>query len=346
MQNLTLNKEYFLNILENVIKIDSPTGYTNNVISYLEKVVDELGFNHYRNQKGNLIVEVDNPANYTVGLGAHVDTLGAMVRSINGNGTLKFTVLGGPILATYDGEYCKVHTRSGSTYSGTFLSNSPAVHVYPDARTSQRTDEAMHIRLDELVSSKSDTLKLGIETGDYIAVDPKFEVTNNGFIKSRFLDDKLSVAILFSVLKAISDGSLKLNCKLKFVISTYEEVGHGSSNIPQMDEFLAVDMGCIGLDLNCTEQMVSICAKDSSGPYDYDMTTKLINLAKENKLNYAVDVYPFYSSDVSAALRGGANIKGALIGSGVSASHGMERSHMDGVTNTFNLIVRYLESFK
>ena len=345
-KNLMLNKEYFFEILKNIISIDSPTGYTNNVISYLEEKTLELGFKHYKNKKGNLIIEIDNNSNYTIGLGAHVDTLGAMVRSINANGTLKFAVLGGPILATYDGEYCKVHTRSGKCYSGTFLSNSPAVHVYPDSRTSQRSEDTMHVRLDEVVYSKDQTKALEIETGDFISVDPKYEVTASGYIKSRFLDDKLSVAILFGVLKALSDKTLNVDCNLKFIISTYEEVGHGSSNIPEMDEFIAVDMGCIGLDLNCNEQMVSICAKDASGPYDYNITTKLINLAKENKLNYAVDIYPFYSSDVSAALRGGANIKGALIGSGVSASHGMERSHIDGVTNTFRLIVEYLKNYK
>lgn len=344
-QNLTPNKDYILDILKKIIEIDSPTGYTNNVISFLENETDNLGFNHYRNQKGNLIIDINNNKDYTIGLGAHVDTLGAMVRSINSNGTLKFSPLGGPILATYDGEYCKVHTRNKKSYSGTFLSNSPAVHVYPDSKTSQRTDETMHIRLDEVVYKKEDTKALGIETGDFICIDPKFKITSSGYIKSRFLDDKLSVAILFGVLKALSTDELKVDCNLKFVISTYEEVGHGSSNIPEMDEFIAVDMGCIGLDLNCTEQMVSICAKDSSGPYDYDITTKLINLAKTNNINYAVDVYPFYSSDVSAALRGGANIKGALIGSGVSASHGMERSHIDGVINTFNLIVNYLQNY-
>ena len=343
--NVMPNKEYILEILENILSIDSPTGFTNNVISYLEKECDKLNVKHSRNQKGNLIIEINNNSNYTIGLGAHVDTLGAMVRSINSNGTLKFTVLGGPILNTYDGEYCNVHTRSGKVYSGTMLSNSPAVHVYPNARTEARTDETMHVRLDEVTYSKNETKALGIETGDFIAVNPKFEYTSSGYIKSRFLDDKLSVAILFGVIKYLNDNNIKLDCNLKFVISTYEEVGHGSSNIPQMDEFIAVDMGCIGLDLNCTEQMVSICAKDSSGPYDYDMTTKLINLSKDNKLNYAVDVYPFYSSDVSAALRGGANIKGALIGSGVSASHGMERSHIDGVINTFKLIILYLTNY-
>ena len=337
-------KEYILDILERIVNIDSPTGYTNNVISFLEKECDKLGFNHQRNQKGNLIISIDNNSSYTLGLGAHVDTLGAMVRSINSNGTLHFTALGGPILATYDGEYCNIITRNNKVYTGTFLSNAPAVHVWSNARSEARNEDTMHVRLDEVCYNKDDVKKLGIETGDFIAVDPKFSVTKSGFVKSRFLDDKLSVAILFGLLKSISDGDIKINYNLKFIISTYEEVGHGSSSIPELDEFVAVDMGCVGLDLNCTEQMVSICVKDSSGPYDYNITTELIELAKANKLNYAVDVYPFYSSDVSAALRGGCDIRGALIGSGVCASHGMERTHIDGITNTYKLLVAFLNN--
>ena len=153
----------------------------------------------------------------------------------------------------------------------------------------------------------------------------------------------MSVAILFGVLKYLSQNQIKPQHNLYFMISTFEEVGHGSSYIDsQVDELIAVDMGCIGEDLACKEYDVSICAKDSSGPYDYDMTSTFIKLAKEHQLQYAVDIYPFYSSDVSAALRGGQNIKGALIGPGVHASHGMERTHIQAVENTYQLILAYI----
>lgn len=329
-------------LLEQIINVDSPTGYCTKVINLLESIVKELGFKYYKNQKGNLIVEIEGKSNYTKGLSAHVDTLGLMVRSINSNGTLKFTTLGGPLLNTYNAEYCKVYTRDNKVYSGTILSTSPAVHVFPDSRSKELKEDTMCVRLDEVVYSASDTKKLGIATGDIIAIDPKFEITESGYIKTRFLDDKASAFLLLELLRYLKENNITPEDNLKLIFTTYEEVGFGASNIPDINELLAVDMGCIGLDLNCTEEQVSICAKDSGGPYDYDMTTKLINLAKENNINYAVDIYPYYSSDATASLKAGNDIKAALIGTGVAASHGMERTHKNGLKNTFQLIKCYL----
>lgn len=329
-------------LLEKIINIDSPTGYCNKVINFLETVVKELGYSYYKNQKGNLIVEVKGSSNYTKGLSAHVDTLGLMVRSINGNGTLKFTTLGGPLLNTYNAEYCKIYTRDNKVYTGTILSTSPAVHVYPDSRSKDLKEDTMCVRLDEVVYSANDTKKLGIETGDIIAIDPKFEITESGYIKTRFLDDKASAFLLLELLRYLKEKNITPNDNLKLIFTTYEEVGFGASNIPDINEMLAVDMGCIGLDLNCTEEQVSICAKDSGGPYDYDMVSNLIKLSKENNIDYAVDIYPFYSSDATASLKAGNDIKAALIGTGVAASHGMERTHKHGLENTFKLIKAYL----
>ena len=330
-------------LLEQIINIDSPTGYCTKVINFLEGIVKELGFSYYKNQKGNLIVEVKGKSNYTKGLSAHVDTLGLMVRSINSNGTLKFTTLGGPLLNTYNAEYCKIYTRNNKVYTGTILSTSPAVHVFPDSRNKELKEDTMCVRLDEVVYSASDTKKLGIETGDIIAIDPKFEITESGFIKTRFLDDKASAFLLLELLRYLKENNITPNDNLKLIFTTYEEVGFGASNIPDINEMLAVDMGCIGLDLNCTEEQVSICAKDSGGPYDYDMVSNLINLSKKHNINYAVDIYPFYSSDATASLKAGNDIKAALIGTGVAASHGMERTHKNGMLNTFDLIKAYLE---
>lgn len=336
--------DYILKILKDIMAIDSPSGYTKDVIAYCEDEAQSLGFQTRRTNKGNLEILVDGQDDYTVGFCAHVDTLGLMVRSINSDGTLAFTNVGGPLVPTLDGEYCKIITRNQKVYTGTILSNSPAVHVFKDAKSLERSCETMHIRIDEIVKSKEDVEELGIQNGDYIAIDTKTTITKSGFIKSRFLDDKMSVAILFGMLKTLSQNQIKPQHNLLLMISTFEEVGHGSSYIPDtISELIAVDMGCIGLDLACSEYDVSICAKDGSGPYDYDITTKFIELAKTNQLQYAVDIYPFYSSDVSAALRGGNNIKGALIGPGVGASHGMERTHIQAVENTLKLILAYIQ---
>lgn len=327
------------------MSIDSPSGYTKEVIAFCKREAEHLGFCTQITKKGNLEINVNGKDDYTIGFCSHVDTLGLMVRSIQNNGTLAFTNIGGPIIPTLDGEYCHIITRNHQRYSGTILSHSPAAHVYDDSKKLERTCETMHIRLDEIVRNKQDVLNLGIQNGDYIAIETKTIITDSGFIKSRFLDDKMSVAILFGMLKTLHDENFIPQHNLLLVISTYEEVGHGCSYVSQdIDELIAVDMGCIGKDLSCSEYDVSICAKDSSGPYDYEMTTHLLNLAKENHLNYAIDIYPYYSSDVSAALRGGNNIKGALIGPGVHASHGMERTHIQAVENTLKLILLYIRN--
>lgn len=332
-----------IDLLEKLTSIPSPSGYTNNLTNYLKDYLTSLGYHPFQNQKGNLFVKVEGKNNYTLALSAHIDTLGLMVRSITSDGKIMFTPIGSPILNTYDGEYCHIHTRDNKVYTGTILSTSPSAHVYPDARTKERTAENMYVRIDEIVHSQNDVLKLGINTGDFISIDPKFSYTN-GFIKTRFLDDLASAFLLLELLKELKENKITPHDNLLFVFTTYEEVGHGCSSIPNVDEILVVDMGCVGLDLNCTEEMVSICAKDGSGPYDYNMTTKLINLAKSHHLKYAVDIYPFYSSDGSAALRGGNDIRCALIGAGIHASHGMERTHISGLENTYQLIKLYIEN--
>jgi putative aminopeptidase FrvX len=200
----------------------------------------------------------------------------------------------------------------------------------------------MYVRLDEMVHSQDDVKALGIEVGNFIFIDPKTTITPSGFIKSRFLDDKINVASIFGLIKRFQDEGVTPDVHVTFLISTYEEVGHGAANIPPLDELIAVDMGCIGDDLSCTEYDVSICAKDSSGPYDYDLTNRLIAIAKDHDIAHAVDIYPYYGSDVSAALQGGNDIKGGLMGPGVHASHGMERTHVNAVEATIDLLYRYL----
>lgn len=337
-----MNKKYFYEVLEKLINIDSPTGFTNNAINFLKEEITNLGYSYTLNMKGNLIVPVnegDNP----IGVCAHVDTLGLMVRSIKNDGKLALTTLGGPLLNTLNGEYCRICTRNGDIYTGTILSTSCSSHVYPDASTKELNIDNLEVRLDLEVKNKDEVKQYGIENGDIVCIDPKFVITDKDFIKSRFLDDKLSAAILLALLEQIKANSWQSNRKIYFIFTVYEEVGHGNSAIcDDIQELLGVDMGCIGLDLSTTEFDVSICAKDSSGPYDYDTTSKLIKIAKENHINHAVDIYPMYGSDVSAALRGGNDIKGSLIGPGVCASHGMERSHYKACEATFTLLSKYL----
>ena len=340
---MQLNRNYILELAKEILLIPSPSGYPIEIIPRIEKEALLYNLETKKTKKGNLIITMPGVTDYTVGLSVHVDTLGAMIRSISTNGEIKFTTIGGPIWPTLDGEYCTIKTRDNKEYTGTFLSTSPAAHVYKDASKKERTPETMYVRLDEVVKTKEDVEKLGIGVGNFIFIDPKTIVTDSGFIKSRFLDDKINVASIFGLIKYFQENNITPKYTIKFIISTYEEVGHGASYIPVLDEMIAVDMGCIGDDLTCTEFDVSICPKDSSGPYDYNLTNKLIETAKKHKINHAVDIYPYYGSDVSAANRGGNDFKGALMGPGVHASHGMERTHIDGIEATISLLINYLK---
>ncbi|MBN1038243.1 aminopeptidase [Clostridium botulinum] len=341
---MNINKEYILKTAKEILEFNSPTGFCFDIMKKIEEIAKGFGYKFETTRKGCGIITVKGQSDEEViGLSAHVDTLGAMVRSITSDGKLKFTLLGGPIVPTLDGEYCIIRNREGKLYSGTFLSTSPAAHVFEDSSSKTREPKNMEIRIDEVVKSKEDVEKLGICAGDFVFIDPKTTITESGFIKSRFIDDKGSVSCLMGLLELFNRENIIPKFTTKIFISVYEEVGHGSSYIPKdITEMIAVDMGCIGDDLNCTEYDVSICAKDSGGPYDYNMTTKLVNLAKENHINYAVDIYPMYGSDVGAALRGGNDIRGALIGPGVHASHGMERTHYNAFENTIKLLHLYL----
>ena len=326
--------------LYTLTSIPSPSSFTTKVTDYLLSELSSLGYSPERSNKGNVFVTLGGSGSPLV-LAAHVDTLGAMVRSIKENGRLRPTTIGGHQWSTADGENCTIHTRDGRVYTGVVLNKEPSSHV-ADQKT-ELIEENMEILLDENVASDQDTLALGIQTGDIIAMDPRTVVTESGYIKSRFLDDKLSAAILLGLARAVREDAWKLNRKVSLLFTVYEEVGHGGSVVPDdTKEMISVDMGCVGSDLGCTERMVSICAKDSGGPYNYDLITALSNLAKEKKLDYAIDVYPHYGSDVETTLRAGYDIRHGLIGPGVYASHNYERSHMDGVHNTFELLKAYI----
>lgn len=323
---------------------DSPTGYSMNVNKLIIDILADMGYQANITNKGNvrLFIEGNNHSK-KVATSAHTDTLGLMVRSINGNGTLNVTNIGGPILPTLDGEYCKVVTRDGKRYSGTILCNSASVHVYEDAKTKPRNLDTLTVRIDEIVNSKQDVINLGINNGDYVLIDPKTVITESGFLKSRFIDDKGSVCVILSVLKELKNKGLKPTYDTYVYFVNQEEVGHGAATVDSdIDEFVTVDMGCIGKDLAGNEFEVSICAKDSGGPYSYELTNKLVKLAKDNNVKYVIDIFPYYGSDIGAAWHSGVDCAGALIGPGVHASHGMERTHMDALKNTKELLYLYL----
>ena len=323
-----------------------PTGSTEAISNYIISQFKELKVNYSLTNKGAILVKF-NGQNSSYGriFSGHVDTLGAMVKEIKSNGTLGITPVGGFMMSSIDGENCSVETIEGNVYSGTIQNIKPSVHISGDeARDLKKTPENMEVILDEKVFSKKDAIDLGINVGDFISFEARTIFTKTGFIKSRHLDDKASVALLLTIIEYLSKNNLTLPYDTYFFISTYEEVGHGAkAGLPDnAKEFIAVDMGAPGLTQNSSEYAVCICAKDSSGPYDLNLRKKLINVCKSNNIDYRIDIYPNYGSDASAALAAGYDVRTALIGPGVFASHAYERTHMDSMNATLQLILKYI----
>ena len=329
-----------------LLAIDSPSGFTAKAVSWLKEQFENLGFSAAVTTKGGLLVDLGGTDEEDgLMLAAHTDTLGGMVAEIKGNGRLKLTNLGGMKADNGEAENVRIYTRDGKIYEGTLQLCNASVHVNGEYSNAKRSWDTTEVVLDEDVASAADTRKLGIEVGDMVCFEPRTRKTASGYLKSRFLDDKLSVGILLGFAKYLADQKITLSRKTYVHMTVYEEVGHGcSASVPAgVTEAISVDMGCVGDGLQCTEKQVSICAKDSGGPYSYDVVGKLIAAAKKAEADYAVDVYPFYGSDVEATLRAGFDIRHGLIGPGVYASHGYERSHMDGVYNTLKVLCGYLD---
>ena len=328
-----------------VLAIDSPAGFTGKAALWVKEAFENLGFPASITTKGGIFINLGGKAeNDALLLEAHVDTLGGMIAQIKGNGRLKLTKIGGMRAENGEAENARVYTRDGRIYEGTLQLINASVHVNPDYKTAKRDFDTTEIVLDEDVKSADDVRKLGMEVGDFVCFEPRTRRTASGYLKSRFLDDKLSVGILLGFAKYLADNDIVPERKIYVHITVYEEVGHGgASNVPDgVTEAISVDMGCVGDGLTCTERQVSICAKDSAGPYSYEVVGKLIDAAKKTDADYAVDVYPFYSSDVDVTLGAGFDIRHGLIGPGVYASHGYERSHIDGVYNTLKVLCGYL----
>ena len=329
-----------------LLAIDSPTGFTGGAVRYVKEEFEALGFEATVTTKGGVLVDLggaDSPEGGLL-LAAHADTLGGMVAELKGNGRLRITNLGGMRAENAECENVRVYTRDGNVYEGTLQLINASVHVNGQYADTKRTFDTTEVVLDEDVSSVEELKNLGLEVGDIVAFDPRTRVTDSGYIKSRFLDDKLSVGILLGFAKYVKDTGIELPRHTYVHVTVYEEVGHGgSASVPAgVTEAISVDMGCVGQGLNCTERQVSICAKDSHGPYNYDVVGRLIEAAKSESADYAVDVYPYYGSDVEATLTAGYDIRPGLIGAGVYASHGYERSHKDGVKNTLLTLKGYL----
>lgn len=342
----SVDAAYLIDFLTGLLNTPSPTGYSEAAIAYIESDLDSypgLTFAHTR--KGGLVVQWEGQRDdHPRALTAHADTLGAIVKQVKPNGRLKLSKLGGYAWNTVESEGCTIFTQGGKNYRGVLLINKASGHVHgKDTAETKREDEFMEVRVDARTTSPEETLELGIQVGDFVAFDPRVEI-NNGFIRSRHLDDKACVASLVTAVKAMNDAKLKPLQTTTLLFSNFEEVGHGASaGIPaSVEELLVVDMAAVGEGQTSDEFSVSICVKDSSGPYHHGLSTRLRDLADQYEIPYKVDIYPYYGSDGGAFLRAGGDVQVALIGPGVDASHNYERTHSEALVATTKWVLAYL----
>lgn len=336
-----------LNFLQELAEIPSPSGYTHKIMGTIKNQLESWDVAYTETNKGAIIATIEGTDQAAQRLlTAHVDTLGAMVKEIKPSGRLKLSLVGGFKFNAIEGENCLIHKADGSTVEGTILLHQTTVHVYKDAGTASRDENNMEVRLDEKVFSADEVKALGIEVGDFVSFNPRYTATGSGFIKSRHLDDKASTALLLQLVKQLRSDEVELPYTTHFYFSNNEEIGYGgNSNIPEQTvEYIAVDMGAIGDGQQSDEYTVSICAKDSSGPYHYGLTRHLVELAKDHDINYKLDIYPYYGSDASAAIRAGHDVKHALFGPGIEASHSYERTHVDSLKAAAALLHAYVLS--
>ena len=339
-----IDTQFLLDSFKEIVEVPSPVGYYVQLNPVLEQYASKFGHTVTYDNKSTAYITLEGEDNSkTVLVGAHVDTIGMVVRTIDKNGFLRVRMLGGVNYASVEGESVTVYTRDGRSYTGIMACQSHSVHAYDDARTLERNDNTMVVILDEDVHSKEEVNALGIRNGDFISPEPRCEFTKNGYVKSRFIDDKGAVACVFAALKYMKENGLKPKYKTIFAFPYGEEIGFGGTYVPaEVSEYIAMDIGIIGPDYDGDERKVSICAKDNAAPYDYELTNRLIGYAEKAGCDYALDVFYRYGTDGNAAVRAGNNLRAAAFGMAVYCSHGRERTHVIGLEHTTNLLLAYL----
>jgi putative aminopeptidase FrvX len=339
-----ISTEYLTKTLVDLLNTPSPTGDTEYAVAFVQQELDYMGVQTRRTTKGALIATLDGLKNDSPrGITAHVDTLGAIVAQVKSNGRLRLSAIGGLMWPTVESEGVSIATRSGQQVRGSIVLCNGAGHVNKQATTMERNADTLEVRLDGRTSSAEETRLLGIEVGDFIYFDTRVE-QNSGFVRSRFLDDKACIACALAAIKALRDSDVTPAERTTFLVSNFEEVGHGGVDSMPIDlaELLVLDMACIGEGLQGDEFHCSLCVKDGGGPYSKRLSDKIRTIADRRGIDLRTDVYPYYSSDGTAYWRAGGQAEIALIGPGVDTSHGYERTHVDALNDTAALIAEYL----
>ncbi len=345
MSRFEISLDYLQKTLVDLLQTPSPTGHADWATAFVQQELEALGVPSQATMKGALIAHSEGLQHSRPrALTAHVDTLGAMVSGIKPSGRLRLAALNGVVWPTLESEGVTISTRSGRQIRGSIVLTNGAAHVNREARTQPRDEKSLEVRIDERTHSPEETRLLGIEIGDFVFFDPRVELSDSGFIRSRFLDDKACVACLLAAIKALQEAGISPAQDTTYLFSNHEEVGHGGmDSLPSnLHELVVLDMACIGEGLNGDEFHCSICLKDSGGPYSRGLTEKLRALGERRGIDLKPDLYPHYQSDGTAYWRSGGLAEVALLGPGVDTSHGYERTHLDALHDTAQLIAEYL----
>ncbi len=343
---IPFDESYCLKTFERLLTADSTTGQYAEVQALLCTMLDELGYPYHVTHKGGVIADLGGEGN-ALCVTAHLDDIGLMVRHVNADGTLNVCPVGGLYPFYCVTENVRVHTRDGKVFTGAICRTPNSIHVTEEELRSTAPDFRSNVCvvLDEDVKSAADVKALGIDTGDVIALEPRYRLTN-GYVKSRFVDDKACVAVLLTAMKALKESGTGLGRKVYAYFAAYEEIGHGTSWLPaDVRDMLALDIAPTGPDQNSDEHKVSIFAKDSRYPYHWALTNELRAAAIRAGVDYVMDIFtPHYGTDCDVSIAAGYDIRHAAIGPGTANSHGYERTHLDGLRNTYALLLAYLES--
>jgi peptidase M42 family hydrolase len=342
-----IDEKYLQKVLFELLDIPSPTGYTDQIVHYMGEELQRLGVPFELTRKGAIRGTLEglkhSPDRAVV---SHLDTLGAVVKSIKKNTRLGVSPIGHWSARFAEGARVTIFTDE-KPFRGTILPLKASGHTFNEEIDTQEVSwDNLEVRIDEICDSKEEVEAIGINVGDYVAIDPQPEMCRSGYINSRHLDNKAGVAIQLAAIKAVKDYNLKLPLDCHPLFTIYEEVGYGASAILHQDVagMVSIDNSTIAPGQNSSERGVTIAMKDSSGPFDYHLTHKLIKLCKEYGIEHKRDVFKYYRSDSASAMEAGNDIRTALVCFELDASHGYERTHIDSLIAVANLIVLYMTS--
>jgi peptidase M42 family hydrolase len=346
-EKLDIDKGYLLKTLDDLLAIPSPSGYTDSIVHFVGEELDRLGITYELTRRGAIRATIKGErSSPNRALVAHVDTLGAMVRELQTNGRLGVAPIGTWSARFAEGARVTIFTDD-RRFRGTILPLKASGHVYDEAVDTQPSSwNNLELRVDEPIASEGEAFELGIRVGDIVAVDPQPEFTDSGFVVSRHLDNKAGVSCLLAAARAVLEQkrTLPMDCHLLFTI--FEEVGSGASSVLHQDvaEMVSIDNATTAPGQNSGEFDVTVAMMDSSGPFDYHLTRRLLALAREFGLVHGRDIYRHYRCDAASAVEAGNDIRTALACYGLDASHGYERTHVASLLSLAQLIVLYMQS--